>query len=408
MELNTTPEVDEMPSSPIDASEPVNCDPTQPPTMLWNIKATDKSAIYDDLGVNDLEGIKAPPKSLRHPPQLRHHTTPTDNVTLTQQLGNPGDGPIPVLTTPSSSTRSDTDHIHNGTSCSCKRRLLDEINSTDSFACLADEILLHILKWLPLTKLSHCSRVCKRWYRLAFDELLWRRIDLSSKQFFAGILGNILQRGPVAVKLSRAKIEEPVFSLNYRHKAKKQCNKLRNGKQSITTKVQYLDLSACDVSTSTLQEIIKSCPPLRKLSLESCMVNVSVLTCVGQKAQELEELNLSMCEGVIDYGMMQLLVNTPNLTSLNLAWTSLNKQTLTTLTDNIPTNLEKLNLSGCGRNLEDNTVDQILHKCPKLRELDISDSPSVSEAIFSSLVNHGNIQYLALNRCYSLHYSYLE
>ena len=79
--------------------------------------------------------------------------------------------------------------------------------------------------------------------------------------------------------------------------------------QFTTTKVQYLDLSACDISPSALLELMESCPPLRKLSLESCMLNNSVLTCVAQNAQEMEELNLCMCEGVLEKGLMQLLGN---------------------------------------------------------------------------------------------------
>ena len=43
------------------------------------------------------------------------------------------------------------------------------------------------------------------------DDSLWRLVNLSARRFASGVLGNILVRGPTAIKLSRAKIDEPVF-----------------------------------------------------------------------------------------------------------------------------------------------------------------------------------------------------
>ena len=39
--------------------------------------------------------------------------------------------------------------------------LLDEWNQ------LSDEIILNVFKWLPKQVLARCTRVCKRWNRLA-------------------------------------------------------------------------------------------------------------------------------------------------------------------------------------------------------------------------------------------------
>ena len=47
---------------------------------------------------------------------------------------------------------------------------------------LPDEVMLHILSHLSLRERLRASRVCKKWHQLAFDQDLWRRVDVSNRK----------------------------------------------------------------------------------------------------------------------------------------------------------------------------------------------------------------------------------
>ena len=77
---------------------------------------------------------------------------------------------------------------------------------TDNFERLSDEMILSIFKWLPKKTLIRCSLVCQRFNRVAQDETLWTRLDLSGKVIQPGALGRILQRGVVILRLAQCKV----------------------------------------------------------------------------------------------------------------------------------------------------------------------------------------------------------
>ena len=62
------------------------------------------------------------------------------------------------------------------------------------------------------------------------------------------------------------------------------------------------------------------------------------------------------------------------LTELNLGWTNLSGDTLTAACPLMGPTLRRLNISGNRETLLDSHVEEILHNCPNLRELDISGS----------------------------------
>ena len=71
---------------------------------------------------------------------------------------------------------------------------------------MLDEVVLMIFKWLPKHMLAKCAQVCKRWKRLAFDESLWRRLDLGGKSLGSGVIGRVLLRGTNTLRLAKAEV----------------------------------------------------------------------------------------------------------------------------------------------------------------------------------------------------------
>lgn len=76
----------------------------------------------------------------------------------------------------------------------------------DAFSKLSDEMVLMIFRWLPKNMLVRCALVCKRWQRIAYDEVLWTRMDLGSRTLNPGSLGHVLMRGTIILRLAQAEV----------------------------------------------------------------------------------------------------------------------------------------------------------------------------------------------------------
>nr|CAD7266020.1 unnamed protein product [Timema shepardi] len=73
-----------------------------------------------------------------------------------------------------------------------------------AFSKLSDEMVLTIFRHMPKKSLVRCAFVCKRWRRIAYDESLWSRLDLSLRTLRPGNLGYTLVRGVSILRLAQA------------------------------------------------------------------------------------------------------------------------------------------------------------------------------------------------------------
>ncbi|XP_077531708.1 S-phase kinase-associated protein 2-like [Haemaphysalis longicornis] len=278
----------------------------------------------------------------------------------------------------------------------CKRNTRQELNNgKDPFMDLSDEMILDVFKWLPKTVLASCGRVCKRWMRLAFDESLWRRIDLTQKHISPGVLGNVLNRGVVVLRLAMASVKAPVFG----DTPLLCCPADRSWGVS---KVQYLDLSMASIEVSALSELLGSCSQLKKLSLEQCPLDDHICRLIGAN-RDLESLNMCMTKGFTHAGITHITRGCTSLTSWNLAWSGMTTASLDTLVLTVTPKLRKLNISGCRTELSNDHVLELVKQCPRLVELDLSDAAEVScDALRAIAKGLPNLQLLAVSRCYNI------
>uniref|UniRef100_A0A224YY25 S-phase kinase-associated protein 2 n=1 Tax=Rhipicephalus zambeziensis TaxID=60191 RepID=A0A224YY25_9ACAR len=345
----------------------------------WGTDGRVPPDILEDMGIDYLD--ESPPSSsvvLKQPSPPRA----SRKFSKGQKRDTPSTLGTPQRTVPGNFT------LH-------KRSKQDTATGKDPFSDLSDETILEIFKWLPRPTLALCGRVCRRWMELAFDESLWRRLDLSKKHFGPGVLGNVLSRGVVILRLATADIKGPIFTdlpkLSY-----------PSDESLSVCKVQYLDLSMASIAEGTLCELLASCSNLKKLSLEQCSLNDQVCRLIGAN-RSLECLNMCMTRGFTHAGIAAICRGCRRLTSWNLAWSHLTTASIDALVLTVTAGLQELNLAGCRTEMTNDHVTALVERCPHLVELDLSDATEISGEAMHAIVNGlPELQHLCISRCYSI------
>uniref|UniRef100_A0A182PJ26 S-phase kinase-associated protein 2 n=1 Tax=Anopheles epiroticus TaxID=199890 RepID=A0A182PJ26_9DIPT len=255
------------------------------------------------------------------------------------------------------------------------------------FNLLSDEVLLHVLKWLPKKTLLSCGQVNRRFNRVSKDETLWYRLDLSNRTLQFDGLVEVLSRGVIVLRLAQTSIANPTPN---------SCLELQPG-----IKVQYLDLSMCTISLAVLGALLSNCRALVKLSLENVPLDGRICEEIAEN-RRLETLNLTMCSGIDAMGMRLMAKALTRLHSLNVSWTNLSGEAVQELVRNITPQVMHLNIAGCRSTLSDEGVAVLIKRCPKLIALDLSDCTPLTEATIKTLCKARKIEYLSLSRCYNI------
>ncbi|CAG9828950.1 unnamed protein product [Diabrotica balteata] len=277
----------------------------------------------------------------------------------------------------------------------CEKIVIKPTDKTNHFDLLADEIILNILRWLPKTCLPEIALVCKRFSRLIQDESLWTRMDVSGKNLSPGRFGKILSNQVIILRASAAVIHSPILVPN-----------IKAALSDFTARLLYLDLGMSYITCESLVIIFNKCRRLKKLNLEHVEVNDDVLIALSAN-KDIEVLNLSMSLGIEEDGLKYLLTNCRKIRELNIAWTDLSHSCVKYISKNLPSSMDRLNFSGCKRNLTDQNVTDIVMCCPRLRELDLSDCTSITGHSVKQFLQLDELNFLALSRCYQITYTAL-
>ncbi|CAF1076292.1 unnamed protein product [Rotaria sp. Silwood1] len=79
-------------------------------------------------------------------------------------------------------------HRHSITTNSAEQQMSDDTNNTNlSILDLPDEVYLHLFSFLSPMDLCQISNVCKKWYRLATDDNVWRQRLIRDMKFWPSI-----------------------------------------------------------------------------------------------------------------------------------------------------------------------------------------------------------------------------
>ncbi|XP_056635293.1 S-phase kinase-associated protein 2 [Diorhabda carinulata] len=273
--------------------------------------------------------------------------------------------------------------------------IIKPTDKTNYFDLLSDEVILYILRWLPKTYLMDIALVCKRFHRLTQDESLWTRMDVSNRHLQAGELGKIMSKQVVVLRLARSSVKYPPILPG-----------VKAALPDFKSRLLYLDLSMAYISPQSLTILLSKCRRLKKLSLENVQVNDEVLIALSAN-KDIEVINFAMAAGMMEDGFKYLLANCRKIRELNLAWTYLNTPSIQYICKNLPSTMDRLNLSGCRKLLTDKHVFDLVSSCPRLRELDLSDCTSITGEAVERLTVLEELNFLALSRCYLIPYKSL-
>ncbi|XP_042660536.1 S-phase kinase-associated protein 2 isoform X2 [Tyto alba] len=248
---------------------------------------------------------------------------------------------------------------------------------------LPDELLLAIFVCLPLNDLLQVSMVCRRWYRLSFDESLWQTLDLADKNLMPGVIGQLLPLGVTAFCAARSCIGNPMFQM------------------SKPLKVQHMDLSNCIVSTADLQNILCLCQRLKNLSLEGLVLSDNIIKSIA-KNPSLVRLNVCGCSRFSAEALELMLSSCSKLEELNLSWCDFTAAHIKAVVNHVSAQITHLNLSGYRHNLQIPDVKTLVERCPLLIHLDLSDSVMLSTDCFQYFRQLSFLEHLCLSRCYQI------
>ncbi|XDA79811.1 hypothetical protein R6Z07M_009494 [Ovis aries] len=199
----------------------------------------------------------------------------------------------------------------------CRPKLNRENFPSVSWDFLPDELLLGIFSCLCLLELMKVSSVCKRWYKLVFDEFLWQTVDLAGRNLYPDVVGWLLSQGVVAFHchlcLPQSFMDQPLAE--HFSPFRLQHPDLSNSVINVISALEGLQLSDPVVnnlaqntnllrrnlsgysgfSESSLKTLLSSCSRLDELNLSWCydFTEKHVQVAVAHVSETITQLNLS-------------------------------------------------------------------------------------------------------------------
>eukprot|EP00794_Sanderia_malayensis_P008076 gene8076-8940_t len=366
--------------------EPENKFECHASSMTWDIDPIDKSLVYADLEVEEIqwdddedtpnidENWNSKQKSSRSKRKTTKRSSKENRIKL------------PVHKTPIKNV-SKTEEEKSIQQSYCK----------DDFRVLSDEIILRIFSFLRRKFLTRCAKVCKNWLRLAYDESLWKNVDLSNKILGPGVLGSILHRGTLHLKLKKTNIDGPVClpDCPYRQQTSK------NNKRSCDMfALKNLDASMYTFEKDGILTLLQKCKDLEVVILKGCTLSDMEIRALASNPK-LVGLNMAMCDGVTTDGLKLLAKNCNRIKELNVGWTKLTADDCILIGKEFP-GLEKLDISGMKETMTDQVLIALMGFCKNLTCIDLSDSPLIGATSIDTLITNDKLEKIALSRCYNI------
>ena len=235
-------------------------------------------------------------------------------------------------------------------------------NKLSPLSLLSDEIVVKIFEFVPRTTLINgCALACKRLKNICYDEALWKRVDLGGKKLGPGQGGKIMLRGTKVLRMAKTTVCPPLF-LNESFITSLSTN-CPAETDDMGLRLNYLDLSYASIEETCLKSLFKRCCNLRKVALENCKINQSILFHLSQN-KNLNVLHMAMAHGVTARGLSHLAQGlTDTLVDVNLSWIGMDHEMVDeamVLLANNSNTLTRLNIAGCKESLTDGRLHSIL------------------------------------------------
>ena len=132
------------------------------------------------------------------------------------------------------------------------------------FDRVADDIITKILGYLPTKYLCRCSRVCRRWHRLAWQPSLWSCLKISGKHTDVD--------SALTVLIGRLCVETPYVCLTVQRIVLNGCERLSDKGLSLIAErcpeLLHLEIKGCNnVSNGVVFDVVSKCASLDYLDV---------------------------------------------------------------------------------------------------------------------------------------------
>lgn len=315
---------------------------------------------------------------------------------------------------------------------------------------LTDELMVKIMSYLTSNQIVGVARVCRRFYFLAWEPELWKRVlftgeimdaDRALKMVFqlltrngvtvSNTVENIVLSGCskltdrglaiVARRCPSLKMLHLQHCINVtngglldlttrcaslNHLDVTGCpmvsaiNVSQSGAERRTLPLQYLDMSDCaDVDDTSLRLIVENCPQLQYLFLRRChKVTDAGLRSLSSYCLMLKELSVSDCSMVSDSGLSELGRLGPSLRYLSIAKCERVTDAGVRQVARHCYRLRYLNLRGC-QLVSDLSIEWLARSCTRMRSLDIGKCDVTDVGLKMLSENCPNLKKLSVKSC---------
>ena len=235
---------------------------------------------------------------------------------------------------------------------------------------LPQEIILKILGQVNIRDLFRCSLVNKKIREIAHDKSLWEKMNLQSNvDVPADLFAKLLEKGCEYLSLPQILAVKGTASARFQN----------------NLKLKYLSFKVSK-STNGVLEFATSCRQLEKLSAFCLDIDRSafdkLLICIIRNSATLKVLCIENCRpGIKSYESIRLIVTScQGLTDLNIAGIQISQKSMNFLCDNLPTGIEKLDISEHPR-FGDDQLKKIVIRSTRLTELSFFDTNVSDESV---------------------------
>ena len=276
-----------------------------------------------------------------------------------------------------------------------KRNIKSKDNKMFNFQDLPDELVLKVLSYSKTKDLISCGQVSKRIRRISHDSTLWRTANLEKKIVKTEFLEMILGKGCRILHLCHSTILGHLSS-----NIKSQLCVLKWSRS-----VCKCDMNCgCDEHISVLEQLLFSSCSLQHLVMERVYLTPKMAVSICKNGKTLQTLNLNSSfldnltnDNSLDstpaYNYFQEMIKCcQELKEVDLAYLNdaygLTDDDLHFVVKNIPTNVQKLNLSRCC--IKDDHVKILVRRCNKIKTLNLEPTLITDDSL-TNIRQHLNL-----------------
>ena len=228
-----------------------------------------------------------------------------------------------------------------------------------NFQDLPEELILKILSYSETKVRVICGQVSKRIRRITRDSSLWVKVILEMKIVKTELLEMILSKGCKILVLANSTILGSLSS-----NVKSQLQVLYLYQTAWNAPLPY-----CAENIDVFEELLFSCCSLQHLALKNLQLTPKMVASICRNGKTLQILNLNYSFFDESGYFQEIIKSCQELKELHLVFARLLYEDLEFLAENIPLNVEELNLSGL--DVKDDHVETLLRRCNKIEVLSL-------------------------------------